>query len=58
MCIEIHFPDDAEIQIKGLNLTFVSFPRCTFAVDNADCKVNPDVERVLKEFHKAKKPIG
>lgn len=30
----------------------------TFAVDGVDCKVIPDVERVLKEFHSAKKPIG
>ncbi|XP_058379208.1 glutamine amidotransferase-like class 1 domain-containing protein 3, mitochondrial isoform X2 [Diceros bicornis minor] len=30
----------------------------TFAVDGKDCKVNKDVERVLKEFHKAGKPIG
>ncbi|XP_064631402.1 glutamine amidotransferase-like class 1 domain-containing protein 3, mitochondrial [Lineus longissimus] len=31
---------------------------CTFAVDGKDCTVNPDVSRVLKEFHSAKKPIG
>ncbi|XP_044606953.1 glutamine amidotransferase-like class 1 domain-containing protein 3, mitochondrial isoform X3 [Equus asinus] len=30
----------------------------TFAVDGKDCKVNKDVERVLKEFHEAGKPIG
>ncbi|CAM4446106.1 unnamed protein product, partial [Lepidochelys kempii] len=30
----------------------------TFAVDGKDCKVNGEVERVLKEFHKAGKPIG
>ncbi|XP_023376905.1 ES1 protein homolog, mitochondrial isoform X1 [Pteropus vampyrus] len=30
----------------------------TFAVDGKDCKVNRDVERVLKEFHTAGKPIG
>nr|XP_006137952.1 ES1 protein homolog, mitochondrial isoform X2 [Pelodiscus sinensis] len=30
----------------------------TFAVDGKDCKVNAEVERVLKEFHKAGKPIG
>ncbi|XP_049730952.1 glutamine amidotransferase-like class 1 domain-containing protein 3, mitochondrial [Elephas maximus indicus] len=30
----------------------------TFAVDGKDCKVNQDVERVLKEFHSAGKPIG
>nr|ACO10157.1 ES1 protein homolog, mitochondrial precursor [Osmerus mordax] len=30
----------------------------TFAVDGPDFKVNQDVERVVKEFHKAGKPIG
>ncbi|KFV83711.1 hypothetical protein N308_06048, partial [Struthio camelus australis] len=30
----------------------------TFAVDGKDCKVNSEVERVLKDFHKAGKPIG
>ncbi|XP_053164343.1 glutamine amidotransferase-like class 1 domain-containing protein 3, mitochondrial [Hemicordylus capensis] len=30
----------------------------TFAVDGKDCKVNGEVERVLKDFHKAGKPIG
>ncbi|XP_072026662.1 glutamine amidotransferase-like class 1 domain-containing protein 3, mitochondrial [Amphiura filiformis] len=30
----------------------------SFAVDGVNCKVNGDVERVLKEFHQAKKPIG
>uniref|UniRef100_A0A8V0YK93 Glutamine amidotransferase like class 1 domain containing 3A n=1 Tax=Gallus gallus TaxID=9031 RepID=A0A8V0YK93_CHICK len=30
----------------------------TFAVDGKDCKVNREVERVLKDFHKAGKPIG
>lgn len=30
----------------------------TFAVDGKDCKVNAEVERVLKDFHKAGKPIG
>ncbi|KAJ8246734.1 hypothetical protein GJAV_G00254790 [Gymnothorax javanicus] len=30
----------------------------TFAVDGKDCKVNHDVERVLKDFHRAGKPIG
>ena len=32
--------------------------RCDFATSGADMKVIPDVERVLKEFHDAKKPIG
>ncbi|GLH13152.1 ES1-like protein, mitochondrial [Gryllus bimaculatus] len=29
-----------------------------FALKGADCSVNDDVTRVLKEFHKARKPIG
>lgn len=31
---------------------------CSFAVDGVDCKVNPEVERLVKEMHSAKKPIG
>ncbi len=30
----------------------------TFAVDGANCKVDPQVERILKEMYRAKKPIG
>ncbi|XP_056146011.1 LOW QUALITY PROTEIN: glutamine amidotransferase-like class 1 domain-containing protein 3, mitochondrial [Lampris incognitus] len=30
----------------------------TFAVDGPDCTVNKDVERVVKDFHKAGNPIG
>uniref|UniRef100_UPI00358E0388 putative glutamine amidotransferase-like class 1 domain-containing protein 3B, mitochondrial isoform X3 n=1 Tax=Myxine glutinosa TaxID=7769 RepID=UPI00358E0388 len=30
----------------------------SFAVDGPACKVEPEVERILKEFHKAQKPIG
>lgn len=30
----------------------------TFAVDGTDCKVNPDVARLVKEVHQAAKPIG
>lgn len=30
----------------------------SFASEGADLKVIPDVERVLKEFHEAKKPVG
>ena len=32
--------------------------RSSFAVDGATMTVNGDVERVIKEFHEAKKPIG
>jgi enhancing lycopene biosynthesis protein 2 len=31
---------------------------CTFAVDGAQCKADPDVARLLKEMHSAGKPIG
>lgn len=31
---------------------------CDFAVKGAKCHANPDVERVLKEFHAARKPIA
>ncbi len=31
---------------------------CTFAVDGVDCKVNAEVERLVNEMHRAKKPIG
>ncbi len=31
---------------------------CNFAVAGADCTVNPDVARVLREAHEAGKPVG
>lgn len=31
---------------------------CNFAVKGADCEVNPDVERVLRDAHEAGKAIG
>jgi enhancing lycopene biosynthesis protein 2 len=31
---------------------------CTFAADGENCTVHPDVERVVKGFHAARKPIG
>jgi enhancing lycopene biosynthesis protein 2 len=31
---------------------------CTFATEGAKCKVLPDVERVINEFHKQDKPIA
>ncbi len=30
----------------------------TFAVDGPDCKVNPEVARLVREVHRAGKPIG
>lgn len=31
---------------------------CDFALKGPDCSVDPEVERVIKDFHHAKKPIG
>lgn len=31
---------------------------CTFAVDGTNCKVHPEVSRLVKEVHAAGKPIG
>lgn len=31
---------------------------CTFAFEGADCKVNPELEKILLKAHSAKKPIG
>ena len=31
---------------------------CTFAVDGPNCSVNPDAERVVREAHTARIPIG
>lgn len=31
---------------------------CTFAFDGVDCKVNPEVERLITEMHSAKKPLA
>lgn len=31
---------------------------CNFAVKGTDCTVNPEVARLIKEMHSAKKPIG
>jgi enhancing lycopene biosynthesis protein 2 len=31
---------------------------CNFAVKGPDCTVNPEIERLIKAAHKAKKPMG
>lgn len=31
---------------------------CSFAFEGADCKVNPEVESVIRKFHAKEKPIG
>ena len=31
---------------------------CTFAIDGTNCKVHPEVARLVKEVHQAGKPIG
>lgn len=32
--------------------------RSSFVKEGKDCKLNNDVERVLKDFHRSRKPIG
>jgi enhancing lycopene biosynthesis protein 2 len=52
--------------VKGGDLDALIFPGgfgaaknlCNFAVKGPDCTVNPEVERLIKEMHGAKKPIG
>jgi enhancing lycopene biosynthesis protein 2 len=56
--------DIKEIKTSGLDALI--FPGgygaaknlCNFAVKGADCIVNPEVERLIKEMHEAGKPIG
>lgn len=31
---------------------------CTFAIDGPECSIDADVQRILKSFHRAGKPIG
>lgn len=53
-------------EIKASGLDALIFPGgygaaknlCNFAVKGADCIVNPEVERLIKEMHEAGKPIG
>ena len=52
--------------LKAADLDALIFPGgfgaaknlCTFAVDGAQFKVNPEVERIVREMHAAKKPMG
>ena len=54
------------MEVKAGDLDALIFPGgfgaaknlCTFAVKGADCSVNPAVEKLIKEMHAAKKPIG
>lgn len=32
--------------------------RSSFVKDGKECKLHSDVERVLKDFHRSRKPIG
>jgi enhancing lycopene biosynthesis protein 2 len=53
-------------EVKAADLDALVFPGgfgaaknlCSFALKGADCTVNVDVERLVKEMHSAKKPIG
>jgi enhancing lycopene biosynthesis protein 2 len=52
--------------VKATELDAIVFPGgfgaaknlCDFARRGPDCTVNPEVERLMKEMHAAKKPIG
>jgi len=52
--------------VKGSEIDALIFPGgygaaknlCTFATDGANCKVQPDVARLVKDVYQAKKPIG
>jgi enhancing lycopene biosynthesis protein 2 len=52
--------------VKAADLDALVFPGgfgaaknlCSFAVKGADCTVNADVQRLVKEMHSAKKPVG
>jgi enhancing lycopene biosynthesis protein 2 len=52
--------------VKSRDLDALVFPGgfgaaknlCNFAVKGPDCAVNPEVERLIKEMHGEKKPIG
>ncbi|MEN6318910.1 MAG: isoprenoid biosynthesis glyoxalase ElbB [Syntrophaceae bacterium] len=52
--------------VKASDLDALVFPGgfgaaknlCNFAVKGPDCTVNPGVEKLIKEMHTAKKPIG
>ena len=48
-------------KVSSVHTTGESFELCCrsdFAVNGPEMKLNKEVERVLKEFHAAKKPIG
>ncbi len=53
-------------EVKAEDLDALIFPGgygaaknlCDFALKGIDCKVNPEVERLIKEMHQAKKPLG
>ncbi|ETO21490.1 hypothetical protein RFI_15715 [Reticulomyxa filosa] len=53
-------------ELKGKDYDAIIFPGgfgaaknlSSFAVDGANCRVHPQVERVVKEFHQLSKPLG
>lgn len=54
LVVECHLP-----VVSGFSHDFFSSVcRSSFAVEGADCKVNEDVAKSIKDFHAAKKPIG
>lgn len=44
--------------VSGFSYCFFFVCRSSFAVEDADCKVNEDVAKSIRDFHAAKKPIG
>ena len=45
-------------QLICVSYSYSSLRRSSFAVEGADCKVNEDVAKSIRDFHTAKKPIG
>lgn len=53
-------------ELKAADFDAVIFPGgfgaaknlCTFALEGPKCSVHPQVDRVVREFHNARKPIG
>ena len=56
--------DLAEVSEDGFDAVFLpggfgaAKNLCTFALEGSDCSIDPDIQRVLKAFHAAGKPIG
>ncbi len=60
LCGENEIRGDASWQGEDGALILSNFQlfRSSFVKDGKDCKLQSEVERVLKEFHRSRKPIG